>query len=202
MMKITNQHRLFIEAYDGNASLAMRKAGFQGSDQELEMKGSALLRNPTILEALKVRSRYLASTAKLIATRDERQAFWTAIMRNEDPNARPELNDKGVAKIPDNVPMPMRLKASELLGKSETDFIEKIDVHHNLSITDIIKESYSIEDDNLEAIEVEYELMREKKTEAIKTQSDEFKSDMVVNEDERDINVGDNVHGSTLGDFL
>ena len=44
----------------------------------------------------------------MIASREERQTFWTAILR--DPET--ELRD--------------RLRASELLGRSEGDFLERV----------------------------------------------------------------------------
>jgi hypothetical protein len=54
------------------------------------------------------------------------------------------------------------LKASELLGKSEADFIEKLDVSSNVTITDIIAQSYT-SDDDLDSIEAQYKLLRERK---------------------------------------
>lgn len=156
-MQLTKKHRIFVEAFSGDVVDAMKQAGFTGAPGYLEQEGNKLLKNPTIREAISERSRYIASTIKTIATREERQKFWTDIMRNEDPNAHPEITPDGVSKPPENIPLSMRLKASELLGKSETDFIEKIDVHHNLSLSDVIKEAYTISNESLEAIEAEYE---------------------------------------------
>lgn len=157
MLKLTNKHRLFVETYEGDVLTAMRIAGFEGTDKKLTTEGNALLQDALIIQAIQERSKYLASTMKAIATRTERQAWWTSIMRNEDPNAKPEINDKGVTQPVGNIPLPVRIKASELLGKSETDFIERMDVNHQLSISDVIKEAYSISNDDLPAIEAEYE---------------------------------------------
>jgi len=187
---ITKKHRLFIEAFEGNIVEAMRVSGFEGADNYLEIQGKKLLADPDIREAIDTRSKYLASTQNIIASRVERQAFWTDIMRNKDDNIRPEVNDKGVTKTPDNIPMAMRLKASELLGKSETDFIERVDVHHNLSISDVIKDAYSIPMDDLDAIEEEYE--RQYKT----------KKRLVVIENESDKPLGDNISESALGMYI
>lgn len=192
-LKINNQHRLFVENYLGNTVEAMRAAGFQGTDKQLEYLGNQLLANPTILDAIKQRDLYRESTAKAVATRTERQAFWTSIMRNEDPHYIPEVNDKGVTKPKDNLPLPMRLKASELLGKSETDFVEKIDMNHNLTITDVIKEAYTISIDNLDAIEAQYELLHNHKKE---------QSEMVDVEDVSDSNDGSDTDGFILGDYI
>lgn len=161
-IKINKKHRLFIEAYDGDVVEALRIAGFEGADSYLKSMGNKLLKDSNIVDAIRQRSLYLVSTAKVIATREERQAFWTSIMRNDDPHARPELTSTGVAKIPENIPLGVRLKASELLGKSETDFVERLDINHNLSISDVIKEAYNISNENIDAIEVEYERLHNK----------------------------------------
>lgn len=57
-----------------------------------------------------IRSREEQRRAELIADRESRQIFWSAIMRDE------------------NETMVTRLKASELLAKSEGDFLEKVAV--------------------------------------------------------------------------
>lgn len=201
-MRITKQHRLFIEAYDGNPARAMREAGFEGTDKELEKEGNLLLQSPLIIEAIRQRSLYSASTAKVIATRDERQAFWTSVMRNEDPHALPEYNDKGVTKAPSNIPLAVRLKASELLGKSETDFVEKLNLNHNVSITDVIQKSYSIEADNIEAIEAQYEVLHARKQEKTQQDTNEFKELMVASAPDSDESVRDTLCESSLDDFL
>ena len=196
-MKMTKQHYLFCEAYTGDNVQAMKEAGFEGSDQELDKKAKQFLSLHTIVEAIKQRNLYRNSTAKIIATREERQAFWTALMRNEDPHYIPEVNDKGVSKPKENLPLPMRLKASELLGKSETDFVERLDMNHNISITDVIKESYTIGNDNLDAIEAQYEILQ-----AHKQQQQQEKSVMVDESNDSDESLRDNPYQSNLGDYL
>lgn len=102
---LTEKQRKFVEAFTGNATDAARKAGYKGSDGVLAQVGSENLRKPEIAAALKERSQ--KATAALIANRQARQEFWTKSM-----------NDVG-ADLRD------RLRASELLGKSEADFIER-----------------------------------------------------------------------------
>lgn len=199
-MKITDKHRLFVEAYDGCAETAARIAGFEGVPAYLEHKGNELLADPTIREAIRQRSLYLNSTAKVIADRTERQAFWTSIMRNKDPNAIPQVDPKtNVTKVPEEVPMSMRLKASELLGKSETDFIERVDVTHNLSISDVIKDAYAVKLEDIDSIEAEYERQR-----AIKNSSKQntIEAELVVVKAEPDGSLGDNISEPILSDFV
>jgi len=104
----------FVDAYAGNATEAAKAAGYPGNAKALASQGSRLLANAKVKAALALRSakveavRSDVAAAGRIATRAERQAFWTATMldTNEEMNAR--------------------LKASELLGKSEVDFTDKV----------------------------------------------------------------------------
>lgn len=102
---LTEKQRRFCEAFaenGGRAVPAAEEAGYSRPDPE----GARLLGNARVKAALE-RLR-LSTTSQKIATREERQAFWTAMMRGEEPG---EPKD--------------RLKASELLGKSQGDFIER-----------------------------------------------------------------------------
>lgn len=107
--KFTERQAKFIELYEGNGTQAAKDAGYKGSDNALGKTAHDLLRNPKIAEAIKNRQKKVLDG--IIATREERQIWWTAIMMNE----KKEMKD--------------RIKASELLGKSEADFTEKLDVN-------------------------------------------------------------------------
>jgi len=105
-MAFTVKQRAFVEAYCGNATEAALQAGY--SPKTAAFIGAENLKKPKIAAALKEREdKRLAS---LIATREERQRFWTSMMRDED---RKEVD---------------RLKASELLAKSEGDFLERREI--------------------------------------------------------------------------
>ena len=101
---LTKKQQKFIQAYSGNASEAARMAGY--SSRTAKAIGFELLTKPDIADA--IREREKERTDSMIATREERQQFWTAILR--DPET--ELRD--------------RLRASELLGRSEGDFLERV----------------------------------------------------------------------------
>jgi phage terminase small subunit len=103
-LALNPKQRAFVAAYSGNATEAARAAGY--SEKTAYQQGHALLKHPEIIEA--IRGRENKELRPLIATRAERQAFWSGVMRDED-------HDMGA-----------RLKASELLGKSEADFTDKI----------------------------------------------------------------------------
>lgn len=98
---LTPRQERFVMAYVDNATSAARAAGYKNP----EKVGSQLLQKPHIRKAL--RERDSEELRDVIASRKERQAFWTAVMRDE------------------NRRMQDRLKAAELLGKSEADFTEK-----------------------------------------------------------------------------
>jgi hypothetical protein len=161
---LNKAHRLFVEAYDGDVIYACRIAGIGGasaSDAYLKKKGEELLKQPLILDAIKDRSKYILSTQHAIATREERQALWTAIMKNEDPHRKEEVDSNGVPIPEGNIPLPIRLKASELLGKSEADFVDRIDMSVQHSLSDLIQQSYQ-DDTPIEAIEAEYRRIKNK----------------------------------------
>ena len=101
---LTEKQRRFCEAFasnGGNASAAAKEAGYS----QPENQASQLLRKTTVRAALDLLRQ--APTQKAIATREERQAFWTRVML-----------DSGEA-------MKDRLTASKLLGKSQADFLDR-----------------------------------------------------------------------------
>lgn len=104
--KLTAKQLRFIEAYQGNATEAARLAGYTGNDNVLGVTGFQLLRDPKISQLIKERESKAISS--LIATREDRQKFWTKYMND------PELDIR------------YRLRASELLGRSQADFTEII----------------------------------------------------------------------------
>ena len=94
----------FVEAYDGNATAAAIAAGY--SPKTARLQGHKNITKDNILEAIQSReNKRMEST---ILTREERQAFWSDIIRNED--------EKNIMA---------KLKASELLAKSEGDFLDR-----------------------------------------------------------------------------
>lgn len=103
--KLTTKQQRFVDAYAGNATEAARQAGYKGGDNTLAQAGRDNLRIPKIAEAIE--SRQQAENAPLIADRQARQRFWTETMQDTGGD------------------MKDRLKASELLGRSEADFTER-----------------------------------------------------------------------------
>ena len=165
---LSPKHRLFVEAYSGDLLEAMQVAGYIGQPEQLTKRGQELLLNPHIITAIQERSKYLLKTQNIVADREERQAFWTSVMRNQDPHRIATLDEFGKAKPAEAVPMAQRLKAAEMLGKSEADFTENLRVDGTITVTDIITESYKIPDDDLDAIEAEYEEIYKIKKDSIK----------------------------------
>jgi len=147
--KLTTKQQRFVDFYDGNATDAARKAGFKNP----ERSGKDMTRNKRVMA--KVRSREKLRTKPYIATREQRQTAWTAtalfdIRKLFDENGKiVDIKDldnlsaqtiQGI-KITDKYIMgkdeqkllnrtieyklPDRLKAWELLGRSEADFTDK-----------------------------------------------------------------------------
>jgi len=112
---LTDMEAAFVAAFDGNATAAARAAGYASPD----VKGPLLLRKKKIQNAIE--HRRARSNAGLIATRERRQQWWTEVMLDE----RRKMAD--------------RLKASELLAKSEGDFLERIQHSADNSFADLLK---------------------------------------------------------------
>lgn len=104
--KLTAKQRRFVEAYTGNATAAAIAAGY--SEKTARFMGHENLTKPYILAEIKARD--TIRSTPLIASRAERQQFWSSVMRDKEQQMRD------------------RLKAAELLGKSEADFVERQEI--------------------------------------------------------------------------
>lgn len=113
--KLTELQRRFVEAYmgaaKGNATEAARIAGYKGDDKSLAATASRLLRNVKVLAAIDER----VASDPLVLDREKLQKFWTRVVLGVelDRGEEPEMKD--------------RLKASELLGRSQGAFIERVE---------------------------------------------------------------------------
>lgn len=121
---LNERQRKFAELYaaTGNASKAAIGAGY--SPKSAPTNADKLLKNRNVQAYI----RQLSQTAKSgrIATAEERQAFWTDVMygRIQDDEGRaPRISD--------------RLKASELLGKAQADFVDRVEHSGDLGVIGI-----------------------------------------------------------------
>lgn len=126
---LTYKQQLFIDIYEGDGVAAATLAGYANPS----VAASRMFKNPVVVAALDARDNN--KHQKLIATREERQAFWSTVMR-----------DKKEA-------MPNRLKAAESLGRSEADFIDRMSLEidlgeelKQLSDAEIMRKIKQIED--------------------------------------------------------
>jgi len=127
---MTPKQKRFIEAYTGNATKAAIAAGY--SEKTAYRIGAELLQKTSVKGAIQQREEQRLS--EVIASREERQTFWSAIMRDSEE------------KTAD------RLKASELLAKSCGDFLERIDAHVTKSEPPIIQVVFTDEIDDDEEV--------------------------------------------------
>jgi phage terminase small subunit len=104
---LTAQILKFVEAYArlGVGRTAAVEAGYAPANADAQ--ASRLLTNPKVRQAVANLSAKAAEKGVKDAT--ERRQFWSAVMDNEE------------------VPWPARLKASELLGKTAGDFIDRVE---------------------------------------------------------------------------
>ena len=117
--KLTVKQLRFVESYDGNATAAAIAAGY--SVKTACFIGNENLRKPNIIKAIKARE--AKKIKPHIASREDRQKFWTETMQD----MKADLKN--------------RLRASELLGKSEADFIERIEANINISPKTVLSEA-------------------------------------------------------------
>ena len=101
---LTVKQQRFVECFDGNATEAARQAGY--SPRTVRTVGCENMTKPDIAAAIREREEKRVNS--LILSREERQIFWSNVVRDPDED------------------MKNRLKASELLGRSEADFMEKV----------------------------------------------------------------------------
>jgi phage terminase small subunit len=115
---LNERERRFVEAYmgaaAGNATKAARLAGY--STNTADKHASRLLRKVGIQQAIDQR----AKTDPAVWTREDRLRFWTAVASGRAGFAKASLRD--------------RLKASELLGKSQADFVERVEHSGKLTL--------------------------------------------------------------------
>lgn len=104
MAGLTPKQKAFAELFDGNATETAKKAGY--SKKTAYSQGQRLLKNVEVMKLIRAREK--RESRGNIANRQERQEFWSEVMGDSDAD------------------MKDRLKASELLGKSECDFTEKV----------------------------------------------------------------------------
>ncbi len=99
----SERRRIFIESYmatGGNITQAALAAGY--AKKSASQQGRRLLQDAQVVAGIKER----AQGDIRVDTRVDRQAFWTSVRKDE------------TQKMAD------RLKATELLGRSQADFIE------------------------------------------------------------------------------
>ena len=115
----TPRQKKFIAAYNGNITQAALDAGY--SPKTAYSIGQALLKNLEIRKAIEKRE--AKKVNKLIMDREERQAFWSEMARGKVPRTKADH----------------RLRASELLGKSEGDFLERREYSADKSLVDLFR---------------------------------------------------------------
>lgn len=120
---LTEKQRRFVEVFasnGGNAMAAARAAGYSNPQQE----GYRQIEKAGIRQAIEIMRK--AITSKSIMTREERQSFWSAVARGE--------TDAGMNE---------RLRASELLGKSQADFLDRVEHTGAVDIAGLIEQRRS-----------------------------------------------------------
>lgn len=124
-MKLNKRQKAFIKAFCGNATEAAIKAGY--APRSARVHGARLLTNDNIVKAIAEREEI--ENRESIATRQARQKFWTEVMKD----AKQEMKE--------------RLRASELLGKSEGDFVDRTELSTPKGLQIMVSYENGAEDD-------------------------------------------------------
>jgi phage terminase small subunit len=132
---VSERERRFIERFmgSGNATKAATEAGY--SRKTASQIGYRLLRKVQIQRAIAERTQ----NDPIVWTREDRQRFWTAIASGATRFERAPLRD--------------RLKASELLGRSQADFIDRHEVKPGMDLAEILAQTNSLEAEELSRIQ-------------------------------------------------
>jgi len=113
---LTERQRKFCEAFAGNGGNALAAARSAGYKKPQQQSGQNLQK----LEIQKALEHLRKSTTNsAIMTREERQMMWTEFAK-----------DKSMTPTE-------RMKASELLGKSQADFIDRTEISGKLEISPV-----------------------------------------------------------------
>ena len=116
---LSERERRFVDAYmgeaAGNGTKAAELAGYKGTSKVLQVQASRMLSKAMIRTAIADR----VEADPQIADRTQRQRLWSDIAFGRAAYTEAALRD--------------RLKASELLGKSQADFVEKFE--HSGTVT-------------------------------------------------------------------
>lgn len=116
------RHQAFAEhlAAGKSAKEAYLLAGYKVKDKTAEQEGSRLSRNPKVRAMIEAAR--LASTTSRVATAAEIKEFWSSVMKGEPQNNEiPRLAD--------------RIKAAELLAKTQALFVDRTQQEGKLEIT-------------------------------------------------------------------
>ncbi len=122
--QLTEKQRRFVEAYmgeaKGNATEAARLAGYKGDYDTLRSVGSENLTKPAIRDAIDAR----VDNCPLVASRQDRLEFLTRVMLGQETDRM--MTKEGPIDV--EPAMRDRLKALELLGKIQGDFVQKVEL--------------------------------------------------------------------------
>lgn len=124
IQEFTPKQQRVIDCFDGDYITTAKNAGVtHGYVKRL----CTDVRYKHIQEAIKHRnSKESSKIGRVIATRKERQVFWTRVLTGQVTQKVRDGIDKEGKLVFIEVPVKMvdRLKASELLGRSEADFTD------------------------------------------------------------------------------
>ena len=121
---LTEKQRRFVEVYSSNGGNALDAARVAGYRQP-HPQGAENMQKPTVRAAIEALRE--ETTTSAIMNREGRQSYWTRVIRGEEmePDGKPPA-------IRD------RLRASELLARSQGDFLDRAEVDTGPNLAEIL----------------------------------------------------------------
>ena len=130
--KLTKLEKDFVNGFTGDVVGTMKVLGKSGSDAKLHSRGREILDRPQVKEAMIGRMDYLKEKNERMMASEEMLLWYSDLVRGFDSYGQspPKLTD--------------RLKASEYLGRANAIFVDKREIEHKQSLTEIIEASYTV----------------------------------------------------------
>ena len=121
-----------MNSFTGNVIDTMHNIGKSGSKENLHARGRDIMSRPHVKEALIGRMDYLKEKHENMMSSEELLLWYSDLVRGFDSYGQspPKVSE--------------RLKASEYLGRANALFVDKKEIEHKQSLTEIIEASYTI----------------------------------------------------------
>ena len=136
-MALNHKLQTFVDVWDGDFKRCATIAGISEQYARRLMMSTESPGSHAVCKLVQeaITQRNAIENRAEIANRRERQRFWSAIQRGEQIESEIEISEDGKETRIMRLPvLSDRLRASELLGKSEADFVDVVKSEHTMRL--------------------------------------------------------------------